>query len=95
MPNEGYQTFEDVKSRLDQIVDAVSDESLPLDEALALYEEAVGLGLRASDLLEENIEAQRAADQAEGDAAETAGATAPAEPVADPSDVSPGDPATA
>ena len=95
MPNEGYQTFEDVKSRLDQIVDAVSDESLPLDEALALYEEAVGLGLRASDLLEENIEAQRAADQAEGDAAETAGAAAPAAPVADPSDASPSDPATA
>lgn len=95
MPNEGYQTFEDVKSRLDQIVDAVSDESLPLDEALALYEEAVGLGLRASDLLEENIEAQRAADQTEGDAAETAGAAAPAEPVADPSDASPSDPATA
>ena len=75
MPNEGYQTFEDVKSRLDQIVDAVSDESLPLDEALALYEEAVGLGLRASDLLEENIEAQRAADQAEGDAARNGGSS--------------------
>ena len=72
MPNEGYATFEDVKSRLDQIVDAVSDDNLPLDEALALYEEAVGLGLRASDLLEENIEAQRSVEEAEGAAAEAA-----------------------
>ena len=65
MPNEEYATFEDVKARLDQIVDAVGDDSLPLDDALALYEEAVGLGLRASELLEENIEARDAEDGAE------------------------------
>ena len=70
MPSQAYDTFEDVKSRLDQIVDAVSDDSLPLDEALALYEEAVGLGLRASDLLEENIEAQHEAEAAEDEAAQ-------------------------
>lgn len=64
MPNEEYATFEDVKARLDQIVDAVGDDSLPLDDALALYEEAVGLGLRASDLLEEGIEARREAEEA-------------------------------
>ena len=38
----------------------MSSDELELDAALALYEEAVGLGLRASDLLEENIEAQQA-----------------------------------
>ena len=53
----------------------MNDDELPLDDALALYEEAVALGLRASDMLEENIEAQRALDEAdaapegEGDAA--------------------------
>lgn len=56
---EGYDTFEAVKSRLDEIVDAVQADDLPLDDALALYEEAVGLGLRASDLLEENITAEQ------------------------------------
>ena len=88
MPNEEYATFEDVKARLDQIVDAVGDDSLPLDDALALYEEAVGLGLRASDLLEEGIEARREAEEArvaESDEApaDAAPDEAPAPPQAD------------
>ncbi len=74
---EPKDSFESLKSRLDEIVEAVSDDSLPLDEALTLYEEAVGLGLRASDLLEEGIDERRAAEalavedapQAETDAA--------------------------
>lgn len=70
MASDSYDTFEDVKSRLDEIVDAVSDDNLPLDDALALYEEAVALGLRASDLLEVDIDAQRAEE--ETDAAEDA-----------------------
>ena len=70
MPGSSYDTFEGVKARLDEIVAAVSDDDLPLDEALALYEEAVGLGLRASDLIEEGIEARDAvaADEACADA---------------------------
>lgn len=60
MAYESYESFESVKGRLDEIVDAVSDDNLPLDQALSLYEEAVGLGLRASDLLEEGIDARRA-----------------------------------
>lgn len=63
MPNSSYDTFDDLKVRLDEIVGAVQDESLPLDKALALYEEAVSLGLRASDLLEENIETQRESEK--------------------------------
>ena len=43
-------TIEDVRNRLDEIVAAVSDESVDLDEALGLYEEAVALGLAACDL---------------------------------------------
>lgn len=62
---EAYTSFEELKERLDQIVAAVSDDDLPLDDALALYEEAVALGLRASDLLEEDIAARRAADETE------------------------------
>ena len=68
--SKDYDTFEAVQSRLDEIVEAVGDESLPLDDALALYEEAVNLGLRGSDLLEENIEAfdaQQAAEAVEDD----------------------------
>lgn len=60
MAYESYESFESVKGRLAEIVDAVSDDNLPLDQALSLYEEAVGLGLRASDLLEEGIDARRA-----------------------------------
>lgn len=50
------QDFESVKARLDEIVKAVSDDELPLDDALELYEEAVSLGLRVSDLLEEGVD---------------------------------------
>lgn len=81
MALEGYDTFESVKARLDEIVDAVNDDNLPLDDALALYEEAVGLGLRASDLLEEGIDERRAAEEdgeADAEAAEQMGEQASA-----------------
>lgn len=68
------ESFEEVKSRLDEIVEAVSDDNIALDDALKLYEEAVQLGLRASSLLEENLQANnerydegQASDQAEQD----------------------------
>ena len=59
--------FESVKTRLAEIADAVDDENLPLDDALDLYEEAVALGLKASDLLEVGI------NLSEGDAQEEPG----------------------
>lgn len=65
-----YESFEELKVRLDEIVEAVSDDDLPLDDALELYEEAVSLGLRASDLLEQGIEAREAEEAAAGEAAE-------------------------
>ena len=61
MDSQAPQTFEDIKARLDEIVAAVSDEELPLDEALGLYEEAVGIGLTASRIMEEGIAAKEAA----------------------------------
>lgn len=60
MESQAPQTFEDIKARLDEIVAAVSDEELPLDEALSLYEEAVGIGLTASRIVEEGIAAKEA-----------------------------------
>ncbi len=64
----------DVGHRLDEIVDAVSAEDVTLDEALALYEEAVKLGLSACDLSERDVEAAFPEE-----AAGEEGAPAPAE----------------
>ena len=54
--NDHLQDFEAIKARLEEIVEAVSDEDIPLDDALDLYEEAVELGMRVSDVLEDGIE---------------------------------------
>lgn len=59
--NDHLQDFEAIKTRLEEIVEAVSDESIPLDDALDLYEEAVELGMRVSDVLEDDIEVDEAA----------------------------------
>ena len=48
--------MESIKERLDQIVTLVSDDELPLEEALNYYEEAVKLGMAASDLVESSME---------------------------------------
>lgn len=53
MTFESHETFDTMKARLDEIADEVNADGISLDDALALYEEAVALGLRASDLLEE------------------------------------------
>ena len=60
MTQDDARSFEDLKTRLDEIVALVSDDSLPLDEALDLYEEAVGIGLSASRIMEEGIAGERA-----------------------------------
>lgn len=51
-PAESYDSFPEIKERLDQIVAQVSNDDLPLDQALSLYEEAVKLGARVSVLIE-------------------------------------------
>lgn len=67
--------FDDIKQRLDEIADRVSQEGIDLDEALSLYEEAVKLGIAACDVSEIDAEVE----QAEGDAAgEADGASADA-----------------
>lgn len=52
-PAESYETFPEIKERLDWIVDQVSRDDIPLEEALSLYEEAVKLGARVSTLIED------------------------------------------
>ena len=63
--DESHRFVNGILGRIAKIVDAVSDDELALDDALALYEEAVGLGLRASDLLEDNIETQQSVEGAD------------------------------
>ena len=58
MGNENELSFDEIKSRLDEIAEAVSADDMSLDEALDLYEEAVSLGMRASELIEESEEAE-------------------------------------
>lgn len=89
MPNSSADTFDDVRNRLDEIVEAVNAPGISLDEALSLYEEAVKLGLAACDLSEEGAEeliaqeeakeaAEKQAAQADGGAAAQEGAAADA-----------------
>lgn len=59
------QDFEAMKSRLDEIADEVSVEGISLDDALALYEEAVKLGLAACDVSEADILVPEGAEEAE------------------------------
>lgn len=63
MNAEDARSFEELKMRLDEIVSLVSDDSLPLDEALDLYEEAVGIGLSASRIMEEGIASADSSNQ--------------------------------
>lgn len=56
MSDSNAASYDQVRDRLDEIVEAVSAPGISLDEALALYEEAVKLGLSACDLSEEGAE---------------------------------------
>lgn len=58
MPDSDTTTYAQVNDRLKEIVDQVSDDDLPLDDALDLFEEAVKLGMQASDLIEQDIDAE-------------------------------------
>jgi len=66
-------SFGQINDRLKEIIDQVSDETIPLDNALDLFEEAVKLGVQASSLLEEDIVSRDAT--AEADAVDAASPT--------------------
>ena len=71
------QDFEAVRKRLEEIADAVDDESLSLDDALDLFEEAVSLGLKASDYIEEGVVVDDAAVASDETGFEPDGVDAP------------------
>lgn len=71
MQGENPKTYGQINDRLKEIIDQVSDESMPLDNALDLLEEAVRLGVQASSLLEEDISARNASQGGDGQDAGT------------------------
>lgn len=57
------ETFADIRDRLEEIATQVKGDDVPLDAALDLYDEAVKLGMRATELLESmNGESEPAVD---------------------------------
>lgn len=82
-------SFDEVRARLDEIVEEVGAEGITLDEALSLYEEAVKLGLAACDLSEQDalsaagmLDEQAAAGEDATDAQAAPDAAAPSAPAA-------------
>ena len=65
-------SFGTVTGRLSEIAEVLEDETLPLDDALDLLEEAVSLGMQASNLLETDMNERDAADQEAEEAAAAA-----------------------
>ncbi|HYW35222.1 MAG TPA: exodeoxyribonuclease VII small subunit, partial [Balneolaceae bacterium] len=51
--NDEKLSFEDALARLEEIVEALDDESLSLEKSIALYEEGITLSRQCSNTLEE------------------------------------------
>ena len=77
-----HDSVDEIKARLKAILAQVEDPNLPMDEILALYEEAVKLDSKVGEVVEGNIseEDARAAFDADAAAAAASEAVAPAEP---------------
>ena len=52
MDQQTEQTFTSIRDRLEEIATQVKGDEVPLDAALDLYDEAVKLGMKATELLE-------------------------------------------
>lgn len=50
------EDFASMRERLDRIADEVGRDDIDFDDALTLFEEAIGLGLRACDMSEIGLE---------------------------------------
>ena len=83
---DGPQGFDAMKSRLDEILEEVSAEGVSLDDALALYEEAVKLGLAACDVSEADILVPEDTEPADGESEANVEAPSGAEGASEPSD---------
>ena len=55
--NENTQqvNFDEIKQRLGEIKADISDENISLDDSIKLYEEAVKLGMKATDSVDKNL----------------------------------------
>ena len=71
MDASNSQSFSDIRDRLEDIATQVRGDELSLDSALDLYDEAVRLIMKATELLEhvdldeENGESEESQDQSE------------------------------
>lgn len=81
MEEQTSSRFGNLKQRLDDILEMVSDPDIALDDALDLYEEAVGLGLQASSILEQDMteDEQKEAEASLGESEGNASAEEPSE----------------
>ena len=76
-----YQTFDQISTRLDDIVAAVRDRDISLERSLDLYDEAIALGSKAVGMVDATDfspeeEAQLAAAEGDDAAVEDAAAAA-------------------
>lgn len=86
--------FDALKARLDEIVEEVSSDDISLDDALALYEEAVSIGIAACDASELDIPEEEADEEAAEESAEGAEDAADAAVAAESADAVEADAAT-
>lgn len=52
MADRNYETFGEVRARLDEIVAEVKSKDVSLEKSLDLYEEAIRLGNRCAELID-------------------------------------------
>lgn len=65
MDEQTRRGFADIRDRLDEIANQVRGDDMPLDAALDLYDEAVKLGMKATELLETIEEGDHAESEEE------------------------------
>lgn len=53
--DSNMQEYEQIEDKLKNIQGKIENEDLSLDESLDLYEEAVNLGMKASQTIEQNV----------------------------------------
>lgn len=54
MDSRTVESLEQVNERLKEIIQLVHDDSIPLDQALDLFDEAARMGLQATRMLEDD-----------------------------------------
>lgn len=52
LSSQDYNSFTDIKARLEQIITSVKDKEVSLENSLDLFDEAIKLGSRAVDMVD-------------------------------------------